>query len=158
MTASNEIDAQRLLRQAEWCQTLGSRLYSTLLHHAAVDIRAGGVCFAVLRDHHDDPQESALALRFLGAVHRLVLEGKAPQRMAKVIGSGPHFAILCKNISWFCANWYITRCKQMKWDAALRYLEACCGRTPHRLPAATAGSRGRRWPDPSLGPLSLRSG
>src|SRR5215831_12346220 len=72
MTAPNEIVARRLLKQAEWCERLGSSLYSTLLRHAAEDVRAGGVCCAALHDHHDDSPDSALALRFLGAVHRLV--------------------------------------------------------------------------------------
>ena len=58
-----------------------SRLYSTLLRQAAEDVRAAGVCCAVLHGHHDDPPDSALALRFLGAVHRIVLQGKAPQRI-----------------------------------------------------------------------------
>src|SRR5215467_3834805 len=78
MIAHNEIVAQRLLRQAEWCEKLGSHLYSKLLHHAADDVRAEGVCYAVLQGHHDDPPGSALALRFLGAIHRLVLQKKAP--------------------------------------------------------------------------------
>lgn len=78
MTAPNEIVARRLLKQAEWCERLGSSLYSTLLRHAAEDVRAVGVCSAVLHDHQDDPPDSALALRFVGAVHRLVLEKKAP--------------------------------------------------------------------------------
>src|SRR5215472_5093838 len=82
MTTSNEIVARRLLQQAEWCRSLGSSLYATLLHHAAEDVRAGGVCCAVLHDHHDDPPDSALALRFLGAVLRLVLQEKAPQLAA----------------------------------------------------------------------------
>jgi hypothetical protein len=82
MTAPNEIVARRLVKQAEWCERLGSRLYSTLLRQAAEDVRAAGVCCAVLHDHHDDPPDSALGLRFLGAVHRLVLEGKAPQLAA----------------------------------------------------------------------------
>jgi hypothetical protein len=82
MTVPNEIVARRLLKQAEWCERLGSSLYSTLLRHAAEDVRAGGVCCAVLHDHHDDPPDSALGLRFLGAVHRLVLEEKAPQLAA----------------------------------------------------------------------------
>jgi hypothetical protein len=82
MTAPNEIVAQRLLKQAEWCERLGSSLYSMLLRNAAEDVRAQGVCCAVLHDHHDDPPDSALALRFLGAVHRLVLQGKAPQLAA----------------------------------------------------------------------------
>jgi hypothetical protein len=82
MTAPNEIVARRLLKQAGWCERLGSSLYSTLLRHAAEDVRAGGVCATVLHDHHDDPPDSALALRFLGAVHRLVLLGEAPQLAA----------------------------------------------------------------------------
>lgn len=82
MTAPNEIVARRLLKQAEWCERLGSRLYSSLLREAAEDVRAAGVCCAVLHDHRDDPRDSALALRFLGAVHRLVLQGKAPQLAA----------------------------------------------------------------------------
>ena len=82
MTTPNEIVARRLLKQAEWCQSLGSRLYSTLLRQAAEDVRAKGVCWAVLHDHHDDPPGSALALRFLGAVHRIVLQGQAPQLAA----------------------------------------------------------------------------
>jgi hypothetical protein len=82
VTAPTEIVARRLLKQAEWCGRLGSRLSSVLLRHAAEDVRAGGPCSAVLRDHHDDPPDSALALRFLGAVHRLVLQGKVPELAA----------------------------------------------------------------------------
>ena len=82
MTAPDEIVARRLLKQAEWCERLGSPLYSTLLRRAAEDVRAAGVCCSVLHDHYDDPPDSALALRFLGAVHRLVLQGKAPQLAA----------------------------------------------------------------------------
>jgi hypothetical protein len=82
MIAPNEVVARRLLKQAEWCEELGSRLYSTLLHQAAEDVRNEGACFAVLHDHHEDSPDSALALRFLGAVHRLVLQEKAPQLAA----------------------------------------------------------------------------
>src|SRR5260370_8358285 len=97
MTVPNEIVARRLLKQADWCERLGSSLYSTLLRHAAEDVRAGGVCCAVLHDHHDDPPDSALGLRFLGAVHRLVLEEKAPQVAACYPSAGVdlHFVILC---------------------------------------------------------------
>ncbi len=82
MAAASEIIAQRFLRQAQWCKKLGSRLYSKLLREAAQDVRALGVCWVVLHGHHDDPPGSALALRFLGAVHRLVLEGNAPELAA----------------------------------------------------------------------------
>jgi hypothetical protein len=77
MGIAREIIAQRLLKQGEWCERLGSRLYTKLLRNAAADVLAEGVCWEVLQGHHDDPPGSALALRFLGAVHRLVLEGKA---------------------------------------------------------------------------------
>ena len=41
-------------------------------------MEAGGPCWTVLEGHEGDPPGSALALRFMGAVHRLVLEGHAP--------------------------------------------------------------------------------
>ena len=64
--------------QAEWCGALGSPLYAHLLTEAVADVRRGGPVWSVLHDHADDPADSALALRFMGAVHRLVLEGRAP--------------------------------------------------------------------------------
>lgn len=81
MSTSDEPDiiAHRLLKQAEWCRQLGSPLYSALLQNAAADVRSQGACWAVLQGHHDDPPGSALALRFLGSVHRLVLEREAPE-------------------------------------------------------------------------------
>lgn len=82
MTTPHDIIAERLLKQAEWCRQMRSPLYSKLLHEAAADVRGRGVCWRVLRGHHDDPPGSALALRFLGAVHRLVLEGRAPHLAA----------------------------------------------------------------------------
>jgi hypothetical protein len=71
-----------------------------LLRQAAEDVRAADVCWAVLRGHHDDPPGSAHALRFLGAVHRIVLQGQAPQLAACYPSAGrdsdcndpwPHF-------------------------------------------------------------------
>ena len=79
MPSAPEIIARRLLKQAEWCRKLGSPMYSKLLQCAADDVRSQGPCWEVLRGHHDDPPGSALALRFLGSVHRLVLEGHVPQ-------------------------------------------------------------------------------
>jgi hypothetical protein len=71
--------AERLRWQADACAQLGSPLYAGLLEHAAADVEAGGPCRDVLAGHeHDDPR-SMLPLRFMGAVHRLVLEGRVPQ-------------------------------------------------------------------------------
>jgi hypothetical protein len=64
--------------QAESCAALGSPLYEYLLERVADDVEAGGPAYDVLRGHEDDPGPSALALRLMGGVHRLVLERRAP--------------------------------------------------------------------------------
>jgi hypothetical protein len=64
--------------QAEWCHKLGSPLYGELLRRAADDADAGGPVAQVLEGREDDPLESMLQLRFMGAVHRLALAGRAP--------------------------------------------------------------------------------
>ena len=68
--------AQLLDAQATSCARLGSPLYGGLLHYCAQDVRAGGLVAAVLAGHEGDPADAALALRLLGAVHRIVLEGR----------------------------------------------------------------------------------
>jgi len=68
--------------QERWCHALGSPLYGSLLAALALDIEAGGPALALLRGHETDPPGSALALRLLGGVHRLVLEGRAPDLAA----------------------------------------------------------------------------
>ena len=72
-------DFPTLLRfQSEQCAVNGSMLYATLLAAAASDAENGGPCVDVLRGHEKDPLGTALVLRFMGGVHRLVLEGEAP--------------------------------------------------------------------------------
>jgi hypothetical protein len=72
--------------QAQACTNLGSPMYGTLLRRLADDLdedsRAATTLRSVLAGHEDDPGPSALALRLLGSVHRLVLEGRAPQLAA----------------------------------------------------------------------------
>src|SRR5689334_22961861 len=71
--------AHKLGKLAEWCRKLGSPLYTTLLIQTAEDVEAGGPCWLALQGHESDGEGGfALGLCFLGAVHRLVLEGKAP--------------------------------------------------------------------------------
>jgi hypothetical protein len=61
-----------------WCERLGSPLYRTLLESAARDVEGAGPVWRLLEGHERDPPGSMLALRLMGAVHRLVLEGRAP--------------------------------------------------------------------------------
>ncbi|MGI9586115.1 MAG: DUF2332 domain-containing protein [Acidimicrobiia bacterium] len=64
--------------QAEWCNELGSPLYGTLLAVALNDLERNGPVATIVDDFPDDPLSSALALRLMGGLHRLVLMGLAP--------------------------------------------------------------------------------
>jgi hypothetical protein len=67
--------------QAEACAAMGSPMYADLLTRAADALGSEGVhrdvLHDVLRGHEDLSGPSALALRLLGSVHRLVLERRA---------------------------------------------------------------------------------
>jgi hypothetical protein len=76
-------DLERIIEvvafQADACATSGSPLYGRLLEGVGEDLRAGGVTRALLCGRPEEPFASALVLRFLGAVHRVVLDGRAPE-------------------------------------------------------------------------------
>jgi hypothetical protein len=71
--------AARLRRQAAWCGRDGSPLYADLLENAASDIEVEGPVWHVLSGFEDEPGTAAVALRFMAAVHRLVLDGTLPE-------------------------------------------------------------------------------
>ncbi len=77
--------AKRLRYQSRACSQLGSDLYASLLARAVEDVQAGGPTWELLRGHEHDPAGSALALRMMGAVNRLVLEGRLPD-LARLYG------------------------------------------------------------------------
>jgi hypothetical protein len=92
--------AERLRIQAGHCERLGSTLYAELLSRGAEDVLAGGPVWAALRGHERDPAGSALALRLMGAVNRVVLEGDAPGLAARYsvrdsdpVAAWPAFAV-----------------------------------------------------------------
>ncbi|MCU1693905.1 MAG: hypothetical protein JWM64_2996 [Frankiales bacterium] len=68
----------RLRQQAAFCDGAGSPLMRALLEGAADDLAAGGPVADLLGPLEDDPPGSVPALRFAGALHRLVLERRAP--------------------------------------------------------------------------------
>jgi hypothetical protein len=80
--------ARRIRVQADACAHLGSPLYADLLGRAAQDVVSGDAVYGVLRGHEDDPGPSVLALRLMGAVHRLVLCGDAPGLAAHYPSAG----------------------------------------------------------------------
>jgi hypothetical protein len=68
---------EHLRVQARACADLGSPMYADLLARVAADVERGGPAQDVLAGHEADPGPSALGLRLLGSVHRLVLERRA---------------------------------------------------------------------------------
>lgn len=70
--------ASQLRMQARSCGQMGSPLYAHLLDRAADDCAAGGPTWDVLAAHAAPGRGDALALRFMAAVHRLVLQRRAP--------------------------------------------------------------------------------
>lgn len=69
---------ERIEFQARSCGWIGSPLYERLLRAAATDAVAGGPVWRVLEPYAGDPPGSAMVLRFMAAVHRIVLRGRAP--------------------------------------------------------------------------------
>ncbi len=73
------------------CADLGSPFYAALLESAASDLEAGGVVWELLAGYETESEWSALALRLMGAVHRLVLQDRIPElapRYPSVGGDG----------------------------------------------------------------------
>ncbi|HEX2296092.1 MAG TPA: DUF2332 domain-containing protein [Actinomycetota bacterium] len=65
--------------QSRSCRWIGSPLYERLIAAAARDAAAGGPTWSVLEPYAADPEGTAMVLRFMAAVHRLVLRGEAPE-------------------------------------------------------------------------------
>lgn len=78
MPAGTEALARRLRRQAAWCAELDSPFYASLLESAADDLELEGPVWDVLEGFEEEAGSAALALRLMGAVHRLVLDDTLP--------------------------------------------------------------------------------
>ena len=76
MPAPNEVVSGWLKRQAGWCANLGSPFYASLLESASTD--DSGAIAGVVAGFETETESAALPLRLMGAVHRLVLEGRLP--------------------------------------------------------------------------------
>ncbi|MEJ5944913.1 DUF2332 domain-containing protein [Pseudokineococcus basanitobsidens] len=69
---------EHLQRQAGTCRTLGAPFTAALCEAAAEDLRRAGPVADVLAGDGREPGPSALGLRLVGALQRLVLAGDAP--------------------------------------------------------------------------------
>jgi hypothetical protein len=79
MNAGTEHLLHTLRSQGRFCAASGSPMYGELFELAAKDVEAGGVFATILSGHENDPSREAVPLRLLGGLHRLVLDGRAPE-------------------------------------------------------------------------------
>jgi hypothetical protein len=94
-TSVNAVLAELFAAAANGCRDR-SPLTHRLLDDAADDLRQGGVTTKIMAGSERDREGSVPGLRFAGAVHRLVLEGLAPE-LAKhypSVGGQPHLSTL----------------------------------------------------------------
>ena len=87
-TKARAVLAQRLQSQASWCDDLGSPMYGSLLRSAADDLNSEGAVWGVLEGFENEDSHAALALRLMGAVHRLVLIGTLPDLASRYPSAG----------------------------------------------------------------------
>lgn len=71
--------AEAFQLQAQMSPGLGSPLYGDLLTRALDDLQQGGAVAEVFDGWQGAPVPDAVVLRFMGGVHRLVLDGKEPR-------------------------------------------------------------------------------
>jgi hypothetical protein len=77
--------------QARGCALTGSVVYTALLTRAADDLARGGLFADLVATYRGMPILDALPLRILGAVHAMVLGGRAPALAAFYPSAGGHF-------------------------------------------------------------------
>lgn len=68
-----------LRAQGRFCADSGSAMYGELFELVARDVESGGVFATILAGQEDAPSGQAVPLRLLGGLHRMVLDGRAPQ-------------------------------------------------------------------------------
>jgi len=79
LPATREVLESWLRFQARGCADLGSAFYAALLESAADDLKSEGPVWELLGQFDTEPEWSALALRMMAAIHRLVLQDGLPQ-------------------------------------------------------------------------------
>jgi hypothetical protein len=77
--------------QARGCALTGSAIYAALLERAADDLARGGLVADLVATYRGVPILDALPLRVLGAVHAMVLGGRAAALAAFYPSAGGHF-------------------------------------------------------------------
>jgi hypothetical protein len=91
MSGGTEHLLHMLRSQGRFCAGSGSPMYGELFELVARDVEVGGVFATILSGHEDEPSRHAVPLRLLGGLHRLVLDGRAPQLRRFYPSAGGHW-------------------------------------------------------------------
>ena len=148
--------------QAAACTESSSPLYGRVLDVVVDDLRAGGATARLLGGRGEDPFGSALALRFLGAVHRIVLEGRRAgarrplplrrrARTARPGGDVPGDGRGARGRDRVADRG--RRADQRGGSLGRAGGRVRDGDAPHLPPAAHPRGGGQRRPEPAMGPL-----
>lgn len=87
LTVAHDLET-RVRAQRKGCAIGGSALYETVLDAVLADLAVDGPCRQVLAPYADERHGRATVLRFLAAVHELVLTGAAPDLAAHYPSTG----------------------------------------------------------------------
>ena len=79
MSGERDALARATRELGTYWEVMGSQFNGVMLARLADDIDAGGVAWDLLGVFADDPVHPVPGIRLLGGVHRLVLEGRAPE-------------------------------------------------------------------------------
>ena len=88
MSTSEPSVPEALSIQARACAQLGSPQYAALIEDLRADYEAQGLTFELLSQRPEPALRDALVLRYLAAVHRIVLRGDAPALAASYPSAG----------------------------------------------------------------------
>lgn len=105
MPRSQRLEIERTFRlQAVICRAGGAEVAADLMEYAAGEMHRQGPVARVVADWDEDPLKSYLGVRFLAAVHRLVLTGRALELSSHFPTAGgrpkwPHLGVALSEVA-----------------------------------------------------------
>lgn len=129
--------------QIRWCTKMGSPMYTELVSAARNDMARDGPTRAVVEGFPLDPTRAAVALRFLGGIHRLVLDGRAPDlaRFYPTVGGTPSQGMVDAFIETVAHH-----CAELRAGLDVAPQTNDIGRSAALLPALSYALGGRKMP------------
>ncbi len=88
MSTAEPTLVEAMRRQATACRALGSTQYADLIEALIDDVSRNGLTHELLANRPESPLRDAVVLRYLAAIHRVVLRGDVPALAARYPSTG----------------------------------------------------------------------